>query len=225
MAFVDIAGFKSIMKDKNEARRVLNGFYNEGYDCLDSNDNTPSVDGLFVSDCGVLFVRHKHPGLIRLCDLNLLLDKICKLNRNMLNKDIMLTTSISYGDFNYEERNEHRSIGKSMLYGDAYLDAYLDNEKGSPKLIPTQCRIVINEYDNIMPNIDSAISQDSRLRHPEISKLHKSNGRKIYYMYYWMLNDLNEMQSYQNQLNLTKDAQYREILALTKSKFSPSNSN
>ena len=55
VAFVDISGFKVIMsEDKSQAVGALNKFYQIGYQVLQDYQN--KVNGIFVSDCAVLFV-------------------------------------------------------------------------------------------------------------------------------------------------------------------------
>ena len=53
VAFLDISGFKHLMKDDKEAWKVLDTFYNAGYNAIINSQN--KVQGLFISDCGILF--------------------------------------------------------------------------------------------------------------------------------------------------------------------------
>jgi len=46
-----------MMEDEQRAVRALDRFYQAGYDALRRQHGTPRVDGLFVSDSGILFVR------------------------------------------------------------------------------------------------------------------------------------------------------------------------
>jgi len=58
VAFTDISGFREMMRDRKKAVLALDKFYQAGYDILrNQTANAYRVDGLFVSDCGVLFVR------------------------------------------------------------------------------------------------------------------------------------------------------------------------
>lgn len=59
VAFLDIAGFKKMMNNRQKAYHALDCFYEIGYDELSNQANhTPQVNGLFVTDCGILFSTH-----------------------------------------------------------------------------------------------------------------------------------------------------------------------
>jgi len=142
VAFADISGFKEMMKHRERAALALDQFYSVGYDVLESQKNRPEprVEGLFVSDAGVLFVRHAHSPWTE--TLQLLLEVIRDLNVRLLRDSIMLTTSIAYGEFSYKDKFEFPGIRKDALYGNAYLDAFLDNTANNPRIQPGQCRIL-----------------------------------------------------------------------------------
>ncbi len=96
VAYLDISGFKKKMENRDEALGILNAFYSTGYRVLSRQNYNCRIEGIFVSDCGVLFVRE---GSDEVRQIEVLLRVIREINREMLNKDIMLTTSIAYGDF------------------------------------------------------------------------------------------------------------------------------
>ena len=134
VAFVDISGFKKLMNTKEEAMKALDCFYNNGYESLRHSN---SVQGIFVSDCGILIaqcVSEEENDILE--KLNDLLTVIRELNINMLKENYMLTTSIAFGDFTYNARFEFKGIEKNMFTGNAYLNAYLDNESKSNRLKP-----------------------------------------------------------------------------------------
>jgi hypothetical protein len=60
IAFLDISGFKELMKDGKKAWKAIDRLYQYGYDLISENNkqNDFRVEGLFVSDSGVLFVRN-----------------------------------------------------------------------------------------------------------------------------------------------------------------------
>lgn len=96
VAFVDISGFKEMMKREEKAIKALTHLNELGYNILQNRNN---IHGLFISDCGILFASNNN-----LTDdekLHNLLEIIEELNRKLLNQDIMLTTSIAYGNFKY----------------------------------------------------------------------------------------------------------------------------
>ena len=55
VAFIDISGFKELMKDTENGLKALKCLYQSGYNALLNSDG---VEGFFVSDCGILFVRN-----------------------------------------------------------------------------------------------------------------------------------------------------------------------
>ena len=78
-----------------------------------------------------------------------------ELNRQLLEQDIMLTTSIAYGRFSYHQRFEFEGIEKNLVYGNAYISAFLDNESHQPRIQSGECRIVKHELENnLIRNID-----------------------------------------------------------------------
>lgn len=132
VAFLDIWAFRSLMT-KNKAITALNSLYNYGYKALSTFNG---VDGIFISDSGILFVRNR--GLDGLINL---LKVVKEINKRMVKDGFILTTSIAFGEFRYERRYEHMHIQKIPIYGYGYVSAWFDNERGSPKIKPGQCRI------------------------------------------------------------------------------------
>lgn len=143
VAFLDISGFKVMMNNERRAQRALDRFYQAGFWVLGNQNNVANgrVDGFFVSDSGILFVRNDGEGGVE--QLELIMRAVERINRKMLRNDFMLTTSIAYGHFSYHGRLEFRCIEKNPIYGDAYVHAFLDNENGKPKIQPGQCRITL----------------------------------------------------------------------------------
>lgn len=79
VAFTDIAGFKSMMGDGKRAPLALDAFYTVGYNVLRDHRNRGGalVDGFFISDCGILFVRgEQEPPARRLESLCLVVRQI-----------------------------------------------------------------------------------------------------------------------------------------------------
>jgi hypothetical protein len=143
VAYADIAGFKSMMSDGNRGAAALDAFYQSGYSViLHQPANGVRVEGLFVSDCGILFVSDPGPAPLQ---LETLLTNIESLNRRCFERAVSLTTSIAWGEFSYHERIEIPGIEKNPVYGNAYVAAFLDNESSSPKLYSNECRIVKRE--------------------------------------------------------------------------------
>jgi hypothetical protein len=136
IAFVDISGFRAIMKgNRNKAMEKLRIFYETGYLTLWDHKHTPpspNVEGLFVTDCGILFLRHRDGQPLTL--LERLLEVIEDLNRRMLAAGITLQTSVTYGHFAYHPKADFDGIEKNYIFGDGYIDAFRDSESAAPKL-------------------------------------------------------------------------------------------
>ena len=137
---MDIAGFKSMMGDGNRAPLALDAFYTTGFSVLRDQQNNPArVDGFFVSDCGVLFVRgEQQAASIRLESLCRIIQQI---HQRTFQRAVQLTTAIAWGEFSYHERIEFPGIEKNPIYGNAYVAAFADSE-GSPRLYPSECRLL-----------------------------------------------------------------------------------
>lgn len=157
VAFVDISGFKELMKNSEKAYKALDNFYQIGYRSLRSNLNQNhdnKIDGLLFSDCGILFSRFNGENHVNqnfqqhLSALSNLLNIVKCISEEMIKNELMLTVSIAYGKFDYHERIDFSGMEKNCLLGNAYIKAYLDNEVGKPKLNPGQCRILINNQLN-----------------------------------------------------------------------------
>lgn len=75
---------------------------------------------------------------------------------------------------------EHQNIGKTPLYGRGFVEVYLDNEKNSPRLQPSSCRIIKKNLPNELK---------SYLR----EKNNRFHSSKDHYYFYWIaeINNLN----------------------------------
>jgi len=202
VAFLDISGFKELMRTGKKAWKALDRLYQCGYEILRNQNNECRVEGIFISDSGVLFVRRNNQIIPNTAEsLKSLLVIIKRVNERMRENDFMLITSIAYGKFRYQERIEFEGIEKNPIYGNAYVSAFLDNENGKPKIQPGQCRIV---RENLPSNITQVIEQN---QDDGIFRMIRKRGddNKHFY-YYWMVNDPLEIerfeQDYKNAYNL-----------------------
>ena len=197
VAFLDISGFKELMRE-NKAYDALDIFYQKGYEAIGNqpNGNEYKVNGIFVSDSAVLFVEGNNPKIDEKKRLISLLSQIKKINEEMKKEGFMLTTSIAYGNFKYEKRIEVKHIGKDLIIGEAYISAFLDNEKWKPKIQPGQCRIVSkNLPDDVkaaIDNIDKRNDLDEEVARV-FKMIMKSNNGKHYY-YYWMAKNKDDIE-------------------------------
>lgn len=200
VAFLDISGFKELMKDEKNAFKALNQFYQAGYLSLREAEG---VEGFFISDSGILFVRdgNLQERLIKL------LSVIRKINVEMLNKNFMLTTSIAYGDFSYHDKLEFEGIEKNQIYGNAYVQAFIDNENGNPRIQPGQCRIVKN-----------GLPQDLDLEHPRLELLTNKVNDNTHLYFYWNVETHHQIDNFENQYNNSYNLKFTGMLNALKSK-------
>ena len=199
VAFTDISGFKELMNDENRTLQALDTFYSAGFRCL---QKFPKFNGLFVSDCGIIFARDNQNKKETFSDL---LKLIQKLSSAMIEINVMLTTSIAYGDFDYRQKIEFSGIEKNALHGGAYLTAYLANENELPKIEPGQCRIVSKNLPREIIDIISAEQQW------EIEK----QGDK-FYTYYWMIKSKKDIQNFSNDYRDTYNRKYEGMISVLK---------
>lgn len=205
VAFLDISGFKVLMRDEQRALKALDRFYKTGFSVLRGQNDQRNirVEGLFISDSGILFVRNGDTQQ----QLEAILDAIQKINKEMLKDDFMLTTSVAYGLFKYHERIEFTGIEKNAIYGGAYVKAFLDNEKGTPRIQPGQCRVVKKELPNRFA--DLPLNTNSPV-------LRKLKVDKNHFYFYWMVNHPEEIQRFEQRYNDAYNLKYKGMLMALK---------
>nr|WP_319372520.1 hypothetical protein [uncultured Methanobacterium sp.] len=184
VAFMDISGFKNYMKEGRGLEK-LETFFNGSFEILKGYKN--EINSIFISDCGILFVREPQDELMR---LKILLKAIKEINKRMLDEDIILTTSISYGAFRYVKRIEFEGMIKNKVYGNAYVRAVIDNTEGTPKIKPGQCRILKEKLP-----IDLQINRDDEVF--DLIKTRKYDTNNHYF--YWNLIDSNEIDDFEEK--------------------------
>jgi len=195
VAFMDISGFNEMMKEDRLAVKAIDRLYSNGYQVLQDNQN---INGLFVSDCGVLFVRNHGNNECR-HQLEDLLNALEELNKRLLRDDIMLTTSIAFGRFSYHQRIEFEGIEKNPVYGHAYASAFLDNEVGKPRIQPGQCRIVKKGLCDL-----------------DFSSFHRMKERSSHWYFYWMVSTQEEIGEFEKQYTDAYRLKYSGMLKALK---------
>lgn len=222
VSFVDISGFKELMKNRSEAESCLDWFYTESYKCINAiNNNERSesrLEGLLISDCGIFIVRTRNltGNQNNEGHLKLILLLIRDINKKMLERNVMLTSSIAYGEFKFHNRYEGLHTIKAPIYGKAYVKAFLDNENGKPKIQPGQCRIL---KDNLPDRIKDKLDYTNRL--DEILRLVKKrvNDDRHFY-FYWMVDDSDEIDEFEKNYTDAYSLKYAGILkALKRDKY------
>ncbi|MGB3478934.1 MAG: hypothetical protein WBB67_07220 [bacterium] len=212
VAYMDIAGFKELMREEKEALKVLDKFYQSGYSLLRNQDTTYRIEGIFVSDCGVLFARRdNNPTPCASGNLLTLLEKIKQINIKMRDSGYMVTTSIAYGKFRYQQRIEFEGIDKNQIYGNAYVTAFLDNEKGKPRIQPGQCRII---KQNLPANISNFIMHNEN--NDFFKMIRKRRGDGEHYYYYWMVDNPVEIEKFEQNYGNSYILKYAGMLKALK---------
>jgi hypothetical protein len=117
----------------------------------------------------------------------------------------MLTTSISYGNFNYEGKLEISGTEKNQIFGNAYLEAFLDNETGKPRIRPGECRILLKDFPNDLIDLENNINVELKLI---------KNKKHLYY--YWMLNNINEVEDFNSRFKDSYNLQFRGMIEALK---------
>jgi len=212
VAFVDISGFKELMKDEKKAWNALDRLYQYGYEFLRNQHNECRVEGIFISDSGLLFVRRDNQIMVSASEsLKSLLVIMKRINEKLRENDFMLATSIAYGKFKYQERVEFIGINKNSIYGNAYISAFLDNENGKPKIQPGQCRIV---KANLPDDVTSALEQGQE--NGIYSMIRERDGDTKHHYYYWMVNHPDEIERFEQNYRDAYNLKYTGMLKALK---------
>ena len=187
VAFIDICGFKAMMNE-NKAFKALDKFYQIGYDELQA---CRDINGIFISDCGILYVIKDTPKEEK---LEILLRIVKSINLKMLDANYMLTTNIAYGDFFYQERRGFNGISKNLMMGNAYVKAFLDSQ-AKPKIDVGECRILKEDIEEDFFN------------NPDLCP------RGKYFYYYWNVEDPEKIDLFKKDY---KDSRYIGALQVLK---------
>lgn len=206
VAFIDILGFTELMKNENRALKALDRLYTSGYELLMDRDVVGQIEGLFISDSGVLFVRDVGD---KVQGLRHLLSVVENLNRKMLTDDFMLTTSIAYGEFRYQERIEFVGITKNAVYGNAYTSAFFDNERGLPRIQPGQCRLL---RSSMPPDLDAWLAGTDRI----LGRVRERAQDTKHLYFYWNVENADHIKGFEEQYQDAYDLKYKGILGALK---------
>ena len=69
----------------------------------------------------------------------------------MIERRFLMKTTIAYGEFQYQDRIELSNLSKEMIWGGAYVDAFIANEKVDAGRI---ILIENSQQQNLLPNPD-----------------------------------------------------------------------
>ena len=218
VAFLDISGFKELMKRDDKAWKALDRLYQYGYEVLQNQNNLYQVKGIFISDCGVLFVRknEQDDNTVIEC-LKSLLKTVKKINELMRSQDYMLTTSIAFGKFTYHNRIEFDGIDKNLVYGHAYLSAFLDTEIGKPKIQPGQCRIVKDKlHPQIIDTLNNVNNSENDYTDEIFEMIKERKNDKKHYYFYWMVDNPEQVDEFEKEYCDAYKLKYAGMLSALK---------
>jgi hypothetical protein len=144
VAFLDICGFRSML-EQGLAEDALDNFFRIVYEQVgNSRDKSEVVDSIVVSDCAMAFARTKeseHDDLneprrseIEVNRLSSLLVFTRNVATEMIRKRVVIRGSIAFGPLIYRYSFEGPGRVKAKFLGKAYIDAYLEAERGLPEL-------------------------------------------------------------------------------------------
>ena len=174
VAFSDLCGFKAMMKNREEAYKGLDYLFKSVYGLLRDKQ---SIKGLAVSDCVISWATDEQ--------LQSVVDFVGALHKKMIHKQYLMRTSIACGQFEFQDRIQLTNLSKQMIWGGAYLAAYLGNESVKPGSIG-----LLGQRDT--PNIEES------LYHWRWKRRSSKNG--ILHEYYWAA-------SKQEDINRIKEVQ------------------
>ena len=122
VAFLDILGFKEKLKkmDQNEAKQFIGDFSTTVYKTWNDIDPLHN-NGYSVSDS--LIIHSFSTGDAALRELVKIIDAICKAEFSA--HSILIRGAIAKGEFDRLEARELNTLGKKLIVGQAYVDAYL----------------------------------------------------------------------------------------------------
>lgn len=127
VAFSDLCGTKEkIRQGHRVAARALSNFYNTVYNI---HEETEGISALVVSDNAVLWLHSEHRRL------DTMLGHVKRLHHEMVRQNLLLRTSLAFGRFEYQQRIQLHNLTKGMVFGGAYVAAYIANHSVKPGAI------------------------------------------------------------------------------------------
>lgn len=217
MAFLDLCGFRVMMNTPKKAEAILDEFFRTVYEEVgNSRQRTEVVDCIVVSDCAVAFARTENSehddlngtnrGNIEAQRLVSLLEFVERVAVRMITREVALKGSIMYGPLKYLQTVAGPGRVKAKFLGKAYLNAYVDVERGLPELGLGQIRIgPRSKIKNLLDH------------HPEFYTRYRIHPKKGNFYLYWMLRSLGERQKYDSGLAVRYIKLYDPIISWIKS--------
>jgi len=124
VVFLDILGFKERLKslDQFSAKQFIADFSSTVYDLWNGNQAfEQNLDGYIVSDSLIISTKNTASS-----SLEVLLEAVESICRNEFSRNtVLLRGAIAKGEFDKLEAKELKSLGKGLIVGQAYVDAYI----------------------------------------------------------------------------------------------------
>lgn len=124
VVYLDILGFKERLKALNQvsAKKFISDFSSTIYDLWSGNQAfEQNLNGYIVSDSLIINTKNTTAS-----SLEVLLEAVEHICRNEFSENsIFLRGAIAKGEFDKLEAKELKSLGKGLIVGQAYVDAYL----------------------------------------------------------------------------------------------------
>lgn len=150
VAFLDILGFKKKLSElgQDRAKRYIANFSSTVYSVFQGTDRK-LVEGFIVSDCIVLNTKNTNEFSLRE-----IIETIVRICRNEFKENsILIRGAIAKGNFENMPAVELANLRKELIVGQAYVDAYLLEDKAKVSgIILTQ--EVYEDLSNINLDVD-----------------------------------------------------------------------
>jgi hypothetical protein len=95
----------------------------------------------------------------------------------------------------------YKGIDKNPIYGNAYVKAFLDNEKGRPKIQPGQCRVLTEN-----------LPDDITYTHLDFQLLKQRGSNKKHLYFYWNLQSEGYIEDFEREYNNSYKLKYQGML-------------
>ena len=186
VAYSDLCGFKKMMENRKEAYEALNHLFNSVYELLRDRQ---LIKGLAVSDCVISWATDER--------LQSIVDFVDAFHKKMIHRRYLMRTTIAYGQFEFQDRIKLANLDKQMIWGGAYLAAYLGNDKVSPGSI-----VFLNEQNG--PDTETSCC-DWRWKR-------RSSKNGTLHEYYWAANSREDIPRIKETKGLRKKHERYEAL-------------
>lgn len=176
VAFLDILGYKEKLKSLSQENAIqfISAFSNTIYQIWDKDEQyKDNLDGYIVSDS--LIISTKNTGENALTLLLIAINEICR--NEFKENSTLIRGGIAKGEYERLRAAEFESLGKGLIVGQAYVDAYL--LEGAVKSMGVVLSAdVYDDYRNLDGIDEYSIAEENM------------KDKKLYNMYYLTLDFL-----------------------------------